>query len=67
MVLARHPSQLTATELARELGAASERRSDRLDVDRAVDALVDSGLLRRQGDLVLPTPAALHFDRLLGG
>lgn len=67
MILARHPAQLTVTEIARELGAAPERSSDRLDADQAIDALVESGLLHRQGDFVLPTPAAMHFDRLLGG
>jgi DNA-binding IclR family transcriptional regulator len=64
-VLARHPAQLTLAELVREIGEGSD--GDRAGVDRAVLALVDSGLLSRQGELVLPTDPALRFDQLLGG
>jgi hypothetical protein len=55
LVLAEHPAQLTAEELAREVGAA---------VDHAIDDLSRTGLLRREGASILPTRAALHFDRL---
>lgn len=55
LVLAEHPTQLTAEELAREVGGA---------VDQAIDDLGRTGLLRREGASVLPTRAALHFDRL---
>jgi hypothetical protein len=34
------------------------------DAEPAIEALVSAGLVRRIDELVVPTPAALHFDRL---
>lgn len=67
LVLSRHHARFTATDLARELGAASQGRSDRSTVDRVIASLVEVGLLYRDGDFVLPSPAARRFDQLLGG
>lgn len=57
LVLAEHPAHLTARELAREIGEGD-------DFERAVRDLTAVGLLRREGESVLPTRGALHFDRL---
>ena len=56
-VLDEHPTLLAADEVEREVGAGDA-------VDRALDDLTGAGLLRREGATVLPTRAALHFDRL---
>jgi hypothetical protein len=54
LVLDEHPDQLTADDLEREVGGA----------EQAIYDLAAVGLLRRQGESVLPTRAALHFERL---
>lgn len=59
LVLAQHPAQLTICEIAREV-AVDEGDGP----ERAVRDLVGVGLLRCEGAVVLPTRAALHFDRL---
>jgi hypothetical protein len=64
LVLAEHPTQITGAELAREFCKSAEDFSERDALDRAIRDLVGGGLLRLQGDSVLPTRAALHFDRL---
>lgn len=57
LVLAEHPTLLTLGDLAREIDGEDA-------VVRAVRDLVAVGLLRREGGSVLPTRAALAFDRL---
>jgi hypothetical protein len=57
LVLDEHPALLAAEEIGREVGAGDA-------VDRALSDLTGAGLLRREGATVLPTRAALHFDRL---
>jgi hypothetical protein len=57
LVLHEHPALLAASEVEREIGAGDA-------VERAVCDLTGAGLLRREGATVLPTRAALHFDRL---
>ena len=64
LVLAEHPAQLSVLELARELCESPEDFAEGDAVERAVRDLVGVGLLHRQGGFVLPTRAALHFDRL---
>jgi len=56
-VLNQHPDLLAAEEVEREIGPGDA-------VDRALRDLAGAGLLRREGATVLPTRAALHFDRL---
>ncbi len=63
-VLAEHPTQLTTPEVVRELAQDPGDFAERDAVERAVRDLVGAGLLHRQGAFVLPTRAALHFDRL---
>ncbi len=57
LVLDQHPALLAASEIEREVGTDD-------DVERAMRDLHGAGLLRREGATVLPTRAALHFDRL---
>jgi hypothetical protein len=59
LVLAEHPTLLTLGDLAMEI-------EDEDGVGDAVRDLVSVGLLRREGDSVLPTRAALTFDRISG-
>lgn len=65
-VLERHPSLLAVEELCREV---AENPSDPLAQNAARNAigeLVRAGLLRRTGDLVLPTRAAVRIKELFG-
>jgi hypothetical protein len=70
-LLALYPVQMTVAELVRELGG-EETEEDGADfalrdaVERAVRELGAAGLLHRNGDVVLPSRAALRFDELLG-
>jgi hypothetical protein len=57
LVLAEHPILLAASEIEREVGSGDA-------TDRALRDLISAGLLRREGALILPTRAALHFDAL---
>lgn len=57
LVLQEHPALLAASEIEREMGADDA-------TERAMRDLTGVGLLRREGGTVLPTRAALHFDRL---
>ncbi|HET7121542.1 MAG TPA: hypothetical protein VFI17_09885 [Solirubrobacterales bacterium] len=64
-LLLLHPAHLTAAELIRELtgGSADFESEDRFS--RAIRDLCGVGLVHNNGDLVLPTRAALAFDELL--
>ena len=55
LVLYEHPAVLSVDALAREVGEGATQ---------AVGELVAAGLLRRDGDAVAATPAAIHFDWL---
>jgi hypothetical protein len=57
LVLDESPTLLTPGDLAMEVGPQDA-------VGRAVRDLTAVGLLRGEGDSVLPTRAAVHFDRL---
>jgi hypothetical protein len=61
LVLSLHPERLSPDELRREMTAAGESADAH---DRAVCDLVGSGLLRRDGDSVVPTRAAVRFAAL---
>lgn len=63
LVLFEHPDHRTIPGLARELNAAEGFAASDA-VERAIRDLVGVGLLRCDGGRVLPTAAALHFDRL---
>ena len=69
-LLGEHPALLTEAEVvAYRVGlptedAATFEESD--DVERAVGQLAGAGLVRRQGESVIPTRAARYFDWLAG-
>jgi hypothetical protein len=63
-VLWLHPARLSAAELRREMLAGDPEFSKIDTHDRAVRDLVAAGLLRHDGDSVVPTRAALRFDVL---
>jgi hypothetical protein len=64
-VLEVHPVLLTVGELIREIAGEQAEFAERDAIERAVRDLGGVGLLHRQGELVLPTRAALHFSELL--
>ena len=57
LVLDQHPTLLASDEVEREIGAGDA-------TERAMLDLTGAGLIRREGVTILPTRAALHFDRL---
>jgi hypothetical protein len=65
-LLALHPVQLTLSDLKREIADENSEFALRDAVDRAVRELTAAGLALRNGEIVLPSRAALRFDELLG-
>jgi hypothetical protein len=63
-VLHHHPTHRTMPELARELADDPEGFAEGDALARAVRDLIAAGLLRMEGGAVVPTVAAIHFDRL---
>jgi hypothetical protein len=64
-LLALHPIQLTVGELAREIGGEAADFAQTDAVERAIDQLAVTGLLHVNGNVVLPSRAALRFYELL--
>jgi hypothetical protein len=67
LLLDEHPDQLTLSELSLALNGPSPDFSAEDGTQIALRELTGVGLLHRSGDFVVPSRAALHFDRLLGG
>jgi hypothetical protein len=65
-LLALHPIQLTVGELAREIGGETPDFAQTDSVERAVHELTAAGLAHRNGEVVIPSRAALRLDELLG-
>lgn len=63
-VLGIYPEAMTLDELVCELTVASEEFSERDRVERATRDLIAGGLLRRVGELVLPTRPAVNYRRV---
>lgn len=61
-----YPAQAGFEDLLREIADEPDQFEQRDEVERAVRELAAAGLLRREGELVLPTLAALRCDELLG-
>lgn len=61
-LLDQHPTRLTVDELSFALDAKDFAEKDA--IARAVRELSAVGLLRAEGDLIGPTRAAVHFERL---
>lgn len=66
-ILHLYPHTLTFEELSRELTGNSRDFERRDQIERAVTALVGTGLLHQVDTLVLPTRAATHFYGIGGG
>lgn len=64
-VLTRHPALLTIPDLVREITSGSEDFDEGDNIERAIRDLVGYGLLHCPGGLVLPTPAAQRFLKIL--
>lgn len=64
-LLALHPVQLTRAETVREIAGASTDFAKTDPVERAIDQLTVAGLLHVNGNLVVPSRAALRFYELL--
>ncbi|HEX2391337.1 MAG TPA: hypothetical protein VHI77_00305 [Solirubrobacterales bacterium] len=64
-LLAIHPTQLTAAELAREVAGPEADFAARDAIERAARDLAGVGLLHRNGDLLTPSRAALRCAELL--
>jgi hypothetical protein len=60
-----HPIQLTFAELVREISGGPTDFAATDPVDRAVRSLGAAGLITRNGNVVLPSRAALRFYELL--
>lgn len=61
-VLSSQPTILRLCDLIREVRPAPRDTSPRDAVERAVRELIRVGLLYRQGECVLPTPAAVYVQ-----
>jgi hypothetical protein len=59
-VIAEHPTILTLRDLVLENAPETSEKA----TEQAVQELVALGLLHQEGSLVLPTRAALQFDKL---
>lgn len=64
-LLALYPVQLTLNDLKREIAGEDSEFPLRDAVDRAVRELTAAGLALRNGEVILPSRAALRFDELL--
>jgi hypothetical protein len=67
LILNLHPTHLSAPELRREMLAGDDDFSKVDSHTRAVRDLSAAGLLRRDGDSIVPTRAALRFELLVNG
>jgi hypothetical protein len=63
-VLQVHPVQLTMEELIREVTTAPDDQRASDGVQRAVRELTSVGLMRMNGDCVLPTHATVRLNEL---
>jgi hypothetical protein len=65
-VLTEHPTIFRLNDLIRELAKDPDEFGHRDSVERAVRDQVKAGVLHRQCECILPTPAALYIWRLVG-
>ncbi len=63
-LLALHPAQIAFDEVLRAVCEDPDDFAQRDAVERAVRDLTTAGLLHRNGELVVPSRAALRFDEL---
>ena len=63
-LVGENPDRFTISELSRAMNIGSADFGVEDAVERAVRELVGAGLLHCRGGFVLPTRAALYFERL---
>ena len=61
-VLSERPTIYRLCDLVREIALDPKQFSHRDAVERAVRELTKVGLLHRQGECILPTPAAIYVQ-----
>ncbi len=67
VILAERPALLTETDVLKEIaGGDPPTFLERDRVEIAIRELVSAGVLRREGDSLVPTPATLLLDDHLG-
>jgi hypothetical protein len=66
-VLSRHPTLLTIPDLVREITSGSEDFAEGDNLERAVRDLTGIGLLHCPSGLVVPSPGALRFIKIIYG
>ena len=64
-ILDLHPSQVTVSELMREIAGEPSDFAERDAVERAIRDLAGAGLVHRRDSFIAPTRAALRFNELL--
>lgn len=64
-VLQRHPTLLTIPDLVREITSGSEDFAEGDNLERAVRDLTGVGLLHCPKGVVIPSPAALRFVKIM--
>jgi hypothetical protein len=65
-LLVLYPVQLTLKELKREIVGEERDFASADAVERAIRELSAAGLVHRNGEVVLPSRAALRLDELFG-
>jgi hypothetical protein len=63
-LLDAYPAPFTIDELMREVTGAADDLAECEEVAASVRRLLAAGLLQRNGELLLPTRAAVHFDHV---
>jgi hypothetical protein len=66
VVLAEHPALLTEADVVKEIASdpPTFREKDRIEI--GINKLLAVGVLRKEGDSLVPTPATLFLDDHLG-
>jgi hypothetical protein len=65
-VLAVHPAPMTDAEVVEALACDPPASPEKGQVEIGIRQLLSVGLLRREGGSLMPTPASLFLDDLLG-
>jgi hypothetical protein len=65
LLLALYPAQVTFEELLRMMTMDETDFGQRDTAEQAVEELAASGLMHRNGDLLIPSRAAVRCDQLL--
>jgi hypothetical protein len=64
-VLDAHPTHLTEADVVRELAGDHPVFGEHDDIENHVRDLIGVGVLRREGDSILPTRPTLYLDQFI--